>query len=338
MKTPYRIVNSDDSNQASLFIYSYIGEDDYWGDVTPESVQADLDELEGQDLLVRIHSRGGSVPAGFVMMDALANYKGNVEFKIDGWALSMAAILPLIPNAKVSMSKTGRYMLHGPRIDAYGTEEDLRDSADLALGYKQQIADYLANKTGREVDSFVALLSDRQDHWYTAEEAKAEGFIDEIVEQEQVTACASIDDIKSFQSIPEEVKAELEENGENPDESDTSDTPLSDEEEQEDNADNSDEELEELEDVHEEEPPTPAKNDDGEADPLEVMDICNHYGHPEKAKQFVENKFSINQVKSTLAMLKAAGESSSLTPSYQQKTTESSWAQAHASAGAKQVK
>jgi ATP-dependent protease ClpP protease subunit len=310
-KLPYRIVNEAESDAAIIWIYSYIGDDSYWDEVNPEDFQSKLSELDGKDVCVRIHSRGGSVPAGFIIMESLAEYSGEVSFKIDGWALSMAAILPLIPKAKVSMSKTGRYMLHGPSLGAYGTEEDLRDSADLASGYKHQIAEALSEKTGRDVTEFVSLLSERKDHWYTAEEALEAGYIDEITESEQVTACCSVSDIKLFGEVPDEVK----------------------------------EEIESEPDVKAEVEPEPEVQTEPESEvepepeqitALEVIKICNKFGHPEMSEQFIENEFTEKQIKATLTMLKAAGDG--ITPpefTPEPISPTASWAKAFSKVGIK---
>jgi ATP-dependent Clp protease protease subunit len=55
----------------------------------------------------------------------------------------------------------------------------VRIQADLILSMKQQLAELIAEQTGKSVEQIHA-DSDR-DHWFTAAEALEYGFIDKIV-------------------------------------------------------------------------------------------------------------------------------------------------------------
>jgi hypothetical protein len=252
------------------------------------------------------------------MAFALSEYEGNVEVQIDGWALSMGSILAISGN-KTTMAKNGRMMLHGPSLNASGTEEDLMEAATLAKGYKEQLSDIYAAKTGKEPEEFVALLSERKDHWYTAEEAKAMGLVDEIIEPAQVAACASKEEIIAFSEIPEDIIAALETQPLEPDELEAvvdKDT---------------------VENIVEEEP---------ELDPVAVersrnksiMAACRTAGKPHLAENYIDRGYALDMVQDLLSEIKASQEETppaQISSQTESSSIGSSWGDAYTKAGMK---
>jgi len=324
---PFRVQAADENNSVNTFwIYSNIGED-YWNGVTAEDVHRELQILNGADVLVRIHSRGGSVVEGFIIMATLKDYPGKVDVQIDGWALSMASVasMGVANGGKIKMASSGRYMIHGPRLDAWGTEEDLLEAATFAKNYKNDLAAAYSVQTGKPEAEFVTLMSDRIDHWYTAAEALAMGFIDEIIEMPKAAACASSKEIAAFGEIPKDIIAEL--------------------------AVISEESSEDDDDTTENTDDNPADDPNDEETPVDlvaverarsksIMAACRTAGMPHLAENYMDKGYAVDVVQDLLTEIKAAKEETPHSQHVTQTPTAKSesvsiWSAAHKQANIK---
>jgi ATP-dependent Clp protease, protease subunit len=72
-----------------------------------------------------------------------------------------------------------RIMMHQPSGGLGGTASDIRIQAEQMLYTKRKMADLIAAHTGQTVET-IERDSDR-DRWFTAEEAREYGMVDEVV-------------------------------------------------------------------------------------------------------------------------------------------------------------
>ena len=72
-----------------------------------------------------------------------------------------------------------RVMMHQPSGGIGGTASDIKIQAEQLLHIKKQMAELIAQHTGQTVDQ-IEMDSDR-DRWFTAEEAKEYGFVDQVI-------------------------------------------------------------------------------------------------------------------------------------------------------------
>ena len=104
-----------------IMIYGPIG-----SQVTAREVVQEFQEARGEDVLVRIHSEGGSVLEGEAILNAIRQHEGGTVFgQIDGMAFSMAGIIALELRENLTMPADGWIMLHDVRVGAGGTADDL---------------------------------------------------------------------------------------------------------------------------------------------------------------------------------------------------------------------
>jgi ATP-dependent Clp protease protease subunit len=142
--------------------------------------------LEGEDpdrdINLYIQSPGGVVSAGLAIYDTIQFVKCPVSTLCLGLAASMGAVLLTagatgkrycLPNAKV--------MIHQPLGGAQGQASDIEIATKEMLKTREQLNAILAKHTGKPIDQIVK-DTDRN-HWMTAEEAKAYGLVDEIIEK-----------------------------------------------------------------------------------------------------------------------------------------------------------
>lgn len=353
---PFRVQAADENNSVNTFwIYSNIGEE-YWNGITAEDVHRELQILAGADVVVRIHSKGGSVVEGFIMMASLKDYSGKVDIQIDGWALSMASVasMGVANGGKIRMASNGRYMLHGPRLDAWGTEEDLLEAATFAKNYKNDLAAAYSTQTGKPEAEFVALMSDRIDHWYTAAEALEMGFIDEIIEMPKAAACASTKEISAFGEIPEYIVAELsaasEESSKDDDETtnDTDDNQTDETNDSDVNADDDVTDADNTDDVTNKDEETPPAAEEEQVDPVaaerarskSIMAACRTAGMSHLAENYIDKGYALDVVQDLLTEIKAAKEETPHSQHVTQTPTAKSesasiWSAAHKQANIK---
>ena len=188
---PYVIEQTSRGGERSYDIYSRLLKEriiflaDEVNDQTASLVVAQLLFLESEDpnkdIQLYINSPGGSVTAGMAIYDTMNYIKCDVSTICIGMAASMGAFLLssgakgkrlALPNAEV--------MIHQPSGGAKGQATEIQIVAENILKTKKKLNEILAANTGQTVEKIAD--DTERDNFMSAEEAKAYGLIDEIVE------------------------------------------------------------------------------------------------------------------------------------------------------------
>lgn len=188
---------------AEVFIYGDIGES-YWTEtVTAADFVKELAALDVDQITVRINSVGGSVPDGLAIYNAIKRHKAAVTTAIDGMALSIASLIAMAGDS-VEMADNAMLMIHAPWTIAMGNSVAMREQADVLDKWAEAMSTSYAAKTGKPAADMLALLTDGVDHYYTAAEAEAEGFIDSVVTAMPIAASAAFPAaaLSRFRSLP----------------------------------------------------------------------------------------------------------------------------------------
>lgn len=165
------------TSQNEILIYGDIVNDKFSEtDVTAREFAEDLNAFD--EVTLRINSNGGDVFVALAIMNLLKDHKGAVTAKVDGVCASAATLL-LCGAEKVISAKNALFMTHLPTVGLldYYNEQDLASIQEALSRIKSAILD--AYKV-RIKESAVNLDIET---WYSAEEAKAIGFVDEIAEE-----------------------------------------------------------------------------------------------------------------------------------------------------------
>ena len=167
-------VNITNAGGVDILVYGDIG----W-DVLARDVAEKLIEL-GDDapVNVRINSVGGSVVDGHGIYNALNNHAGAVTVTIDGAAMSAASYIAMAGD-KIRIASNGFLMIHDAANGAYGDAEEMQKNAEILTKISNSIAETYANRTGISVDRIRVMM--QEETWLTASEAKALGFVDEVL-------------------------------------------------------------------------------------------------------------------------------------------------------------
>ena len=133
-----------------------------------------------KDITFYINSPGGSVSAGMAIYDTMELIEPDVATWAMGMAASMGQFLLIsgTPGKRYALPHA-RIMMHQPSGGVGGTASDIAIRAEVLGKWKLEMAQLTADQTGQTVDQITA-DADR-DRWFTAEEAKAYGFVDHVV-------------------------------------------------------------------------------------------------------------------------------------------------------------
>ena len=155
-------------------------------DANAALIVAQLLYLEAQDpdkdIQFYINSPGGAVTAGMAIYDTMQYIKADVSTICIGMAASMAAFLlaagaegkrMALPNAEI--------MIHQPAAGTQGKVTDMAIDVERFLRIKKRMNQILADNTGRTVEEIQQ--DTERDHWFTADEAKEYGLVDQVIHQ-----------------------------------------------------------------------------------------------------------------------------------------------------------
>ncbi len=147
-------------------------------------ISAQMLYLEGQDreadIWLYINSPGGSVTAGMAIYDTMQFVTPDVGTITMGLAASMGQFLLCAgaPGKRYSLPHA-RIMMHQPLGGIQGQASDIAIQAEQMAHVKRLMAERIAGHTGQTVEQ-IEQDSDR-DRWFTAEEAKEYGLIDQVI-------------------------------------------------------------------------------------------------------------------------------------------------------------
>ncbi|MDQ3023981.1 MAG: ATP-dependent Clp endopeptidase proteolytic subunit ClpP [bacterium] len=157
-------------------------------DAVANAVIAQLLFLEKEDstkdIDIYINSPGGSVIDGLAIYDTMQLIKPQISTICVGLAASMGAVLLTggsagkryaLPNAKI--------MIHQPWGGFRGQASDIEIHAREMLNTKKKLTEILAKHSGQTLKT-IERDTDR-DTFFTAEEAKKYGLIDQIINSEE---------------------------------------------------------------------------------------------------------------------------------------------------------
>ncbi|MEU3503305.1 ATP-dependent Clp protease proteolytic subunit [Streptomyces hundungensis] len=135
---------------------------------------------QDKDIYLYINSPGGSVTAGMAVYDTMQYIQNDVVTIGMGMAASMGQFLLTggaagkrfaLPNTDI--------LMHQGSAGIGGTASDIKIQAEYLIRTKRRMAEITAAHSGQTVETIIR--DGDRDRWYTAEEAKEYGLIDEII-------------------------------------------------------------------------------------------------------------------------------------------------------------
>jgi ATP-dependent Clp protease, protease subunit len=149
----------------------------------------EADDAE-RDISLYVNSPGGSVTAGLAIYDTMQYVKPDVATICVGLAASMGQFLLCAgkPGKRYALPHS-RILMHQPSGQMQGQAADIAIQAEQIIYLKRMMAERISFHTGQPLERIEA-DSDR-DRWFTAEEAREYGFIDEVIDRSAAANIAS---------------------------------------------------------------------------------------------------------------------------------------------------
>lgn len=175
--------------EADVFLYDEIGG---FG-VNARDFISEIRASGAKKINLRINSPGGSVFDGLAIYNFLKEQ--DVTVQVDGLAASIASIIAMA-GKEVRIASNGFLMIHNPWGGAMGDSDEMRQTADLLDKIRDSLVGTYAKKTGKDAETIKRWMD--EETWFSAEEAKENGFVDTITDEVSFSAS-----VRSFKKAPE---------------------------------------------------------------------------------------------------------------------------------------
>ncbi|MCB1030195.1 MAG: ATP-dependent Clp protease proteolytic subunit [Acidimicrobiales bacterium] len=162
-------------------------------DTIANQLAAQILYLDGQDsekdIYLYINSPGGSISAGMAIYDTMQFVTADVATVCMGLAASMGQFL-LCAGAKGKRSALphSQIMMHQPSGGFQGQASDIAIQAERMAYIKRLMAERISDHTGQSVAQIEE--DSERDRWFTADEAKEYGIIDNVITRRSAIADA----------------------------------------------------------------------------------------------------------------------------------------------------
>jgi ATP-dependent Clp protease, protease subunit len=154
-------------------------------DASANDVMAQLITLESidpdRDVLMYINSPGGSMTSMMAIYDTMQYIQPDIQTFCLGQAASAAAVLLAAGTKGKRMAlPNSRILIHQPAVESgYGQSSDLEIQAREILRMRTAMERVIAMHTGKDEDQVRRDVE--RDKFFTAEEAKEYGLVDEVL-------------------------------------------------------------------------------------------------------------------------------------------------------------
>jgi len=139
-------------------------------------------ENPDKDIHLYINSPGGSVTAGMSIYDTMQFIKPDVSTMCIGQACSMGAfLLNAGAKGKRFCLPNSRVMIHQPSGGAQGQASDIHIQAQEILKMRSRLNELMAFHSGQPIEKIE--LDTERDNFMSAEQAKAYGLIDDVIDK-----------------------------------------------------------------------------------------------------------------------------------------------------------
>lgn len=194
--------------KGDIFIYGGIGTE--VGEISADEVRRQISaNKDASELTVHIISPGGDVFEGEAIYNALKNSGKKLTGHIEGTCASIATLI-IGACDKIIMNKTGRFMIHNPKISGFNRDADSRELRSVAQQLDQikgLLIDVWRKKPSIKVENDKLWELYDNETWLTAEQAEQMGFVDESVDAIKAVAKVDLNKIRNDMKDTSQLKA-----------------------------------------------------------------------------------------------------------------------------------
>lgn len=179
---------------------------DIFGDISnfandEHTFKNDLDNINADNLTIRINSPGGDVFAGHSIYNMIKQTNKKTKVVVNGLAASIASVIAMAGDV-VEMPSNAMMMIHNPSTYGGGTADEMRKTADVLDKVAESIKAVYVEKTGLSKDEITDMMT--SETWLTAHEAKELGFCDVVTESVNIDNSINRTFTNQFKSVPKD--------------------------------------------------------------------------------------------------------------------------------------
>lgn len=145
-------------------------------------------------ITLRVNSPGGDVFSALSMYDAIRSCKLPVRAEVHGLAASAASLLCMAADT-VAMSESAKFMVHQPYAGVWGNPDEIMNYAEMLVKERGRMFAIYGERCGKPWEQVS------NDHkasvYYSAAEAIAYGFVDEVIHDEESTGNGEDDETEA---------------------------------------------------------------------------------------------------------------------------------------------
>jgi ATP-dependent protease ClpP protease subunit len=173
------IFNKVSENRAEININDELG---FWG-LTHQDFSNQLKDVGESDIQLNIASYGGAVSDAFAIYNTLKSHKGRITANIYGDSASSATFIAMAAD-EIRIADNVMFLIHNVWGSVTGEADELRKAAEHMDKVNENIIDVYKKKTGLNKNTIKSLMN--KGDWWTAKEAKKNGFVDVVVDATEV--------------------------------------------------------------------------------------------------------------------------------------------------------
>ncbi|MGG6448600.1 head maturation protease, ClpP-related [Pseudobacillus badius] len=183
-----------------IYVYGEIG-DSWWSEsVSANAIKRKLSAITSGDIHLYINSFGGDVFDGIAIYNQLKRHSSKVVVHVDGIAASAASLIAMAGD-EIIMPANAMLMVHRASTFAWGNRDVFEQTLNALDKVDESVTNTYMNRFVGERSEMEDLL--KNETWLTADEAKAFGLCDEIVDE------INLEENKDEEPSPEEIKNSL---------------------------------------------------------------------------------------------------------------------------------
>jgi ATP-dependent Clp protease protease subunit len=170
--------NNATSDEVVIDLIGVVG--DWWtGENTKEQFLDKLRKTNASHIVLNISSPGGAVYDALAIYDAFKGHNARVTARLSGLVASAASFIALAADEIVA-SPTTLFMIHNVWGVSIGNKEELAKEVEVMGKHDEVIAQIYKKKTGNSISKIRKWM--KEETWFSADEAKQNGFVDRIEE------------------------------------------------------------------------------------------------------------------------------------------------------------
>lgn len=144
----------------------------------PKNIIDALTSADGDEIVFKINSKGGSIEAASEIYAEIRSYKGKKTARIMGMAASAASVIATA--CYCEMAPTALFMMHNVSIRGVsGDHLDMEHQAEVLETADKTVAAAYVAKTGKSEGEILSLME--KETWLDANKALELGLIDKIM-------------------------------------------------------------------------------------------------------------------------------------------------------------